>query len=65
MTAEQDRLDEICEQLLADAGLQVEAHYDARHRLCVHPVCPCSDRDHRRVMAVFLAVASPVLWEVE
>lgn len=63
MTAvEQERLDEICTLLLAEAGLQVEASYDERHRICVRATCPCSDRDHRRVMAAFLAVASSVRW---
>lgn len=60
---EQERLDAICERLLVDAGLRVEAHFDERHRLCVHPLCPCSDRDHRRTVLAFAGVG-PVRWEV-
>lgn len=60
---EQERLDAICRDLLAE-GLPVAAHYDARHRVCVTPACACSDVDHRRVMRAFLAIASAVVWEV-
>ena len=59
----QHDLEEIVQQLHAE-GIDVEAHFDDRQRVCVRPACACSDRDHRRVMAAFLAIASPVLWEV-
>jgi hypothetical protein len=58
---EQERLDAICRDLLAD-GLPVAARYDERHRVCVTPACACSDRDHRRVMLAFARVVGPVVW---
>lgn len=56
------QLAEVVARLHAD-GIDVTARLD-RGRVCVRPCCPCSDRDHRRAMAAFLAVTSTVAWEV-
>lgn len=49
---------------LHDDGIDVEARYDDRRRVCVRPTCACSDVDHRRVMLAFVSVVGPVRWEV-
>jgi|SRR5690349_19351682 hypothetical protein len=56
---EQLRLDAICERLHA-AGIDVEARYDERHRVCVRPCCEVSTRDEVRMLAAFLAVTPDV-----
>ncbi|GGN40367.1 hypothetical protein FHR83_007054 [Actinoplanes campanulatus] len=53
----------VCEQLHR-AGIDVSAEVDERGRVCVHPLCPCSDVDHRRVLLAFCRVVGPVRWEV-
>lgn len=45
-------------------GLRVKVSVDERLRVCVRPLCPCSDRDHRHVMQEFARIASSVRWEV-
>lgn len=55
-------LDAVVDRLHA-TGIDVTADLDDKGRVCVHPTCACSDRDHRRVMAAFLAIASVVRWE--
>ena len=57
---EQERLDEICRDLL-DEGLPVAARYDDRHRVCVTPACPCTPAEHRRVMLAFTRLGT-VVW---
>lgn len=61
---ESERLRAICAELRATSGVQVEASFDERHRLCVRPLCPCTDREHRAVMAAFFPVDPAVRWEV-
>jgi hypothetical protein len=58
-----DTVAAVVDRLHAD-GIDVSAEVDAQGRVCVHPLCACSDRDHRRVMAAFLAIAGVVRWEV-
>jgi hypothetical protein len=44
-------------------GLPVVARLDEQDRVCVRPLCACSDKDHRRVMRAFLAITRTVRWE--
>jgi hypothetical protein len=44
-------------------GLPVVARLDDQDRVCVRPLCACSDVDHRRVMRAFLAITHTVRWE--
>jgi hypothetical protein len=44
-------------------GLPVVARLDEQDRVCVRPLCACSDVDHRRVMRAFLAITRTVRWE--
>lgn len=59
----ESRLERVRTRLAAD-GLRVTVRLDEQGRVCVHPLCACSDRDHRRVMRAFFAITSAVLWEV-
>jgi hypothetical protein len=61
--SEQERLDAICAEL-HEQGIDVEAHYDKAHRVCVRPCCDVSTRDETRALAQFLAITSAVVWEV-
>lgn len=60
---EQERLDAICRELLAD-GIEVRARYDERHRVCVRPCCEVSTRDEVRALGAFLAITADVVLEV-
>lgn len=57
------RLEQITDRLGRE-GIPVVARLDEQERVCVRPTCPCSDRDHRRVMKAFAAQVGPVRWEV-
>jgi hypothetical protein len=39
------------------------ARLDEQDRVCVRPLCACSDVDHRRVMRAFLTITRTVRWE--
>lgn len=56
-----DALDAVCERLHAD-GIDVSAEVDERGRVCVRPLCACSDVDHRRVLLAFCRIVGPVRW---
>lgn len=56
-------LDVVLGRLHAD-GIDVTAEVDEQGRVCVRSKCPCSDRDHRRVMREFLTLATAVLWRL-
>jgi hypothetical protein len=44
-------------------GLPVVARLDEQDRMCVRPLCACSDVDHRRVMRAFLTITRTMRWE--
>jgi hypothetical protein len=54
-------LDVVVERLHA-AGIDVSAEVDERGRVCVRPLCACSDVDHRRVLLAFCRIVGPVRW---
>jgi hypothetical protein len=56
------RLQWIADRLRRE-GLPVVARLDEQDRVCVRPLCACSDVDHRRVMRAFLTITRTVRWE--
>jgi hypothetical protein len=51
------------QDLFARDGLRFDVSIDEQGRVCVRPECPCSDRDHRRVLLAFCRVVGPVRYE--
>jgi hypothetical protein len=54
---------ELVADRLGREGLPVVVRVDEQDRVCVRPLCACSDKDHRRVMRAFLAITRTVRWE--
>ncbi|GAA2696347.1 hypothetical protein [Actinoplanes palleronii] len=45
-------------------GLPVTVRQDEQGRVCVTPLCACSDAGHRHVMQEFARIVGSVRWEV-
>jgi hypothetical protein len=57
------RLEQAADRLRRE-GLPVLVRIDEQDRVCVRPLCACSDADHRHVMQELARIAASVRWEV-